>query len=36
MDLHDLTTLLTAEGPFVTVLVESESDVEQAADKYSL
>ena len=36
MDLHDLTSLLTAEGPFVTVLVESESDVEQAADKYDL
>ena len=36
MDLHDLTSLLTTEGPFVTVLVESESDVEQAADKYDL
>ena len=36
MDLHDLTSLLTSEGPFVTVLVESESDVEQAADKYDL
>lgn len=36
MDLHDLTTVLHAEGPFVTVLVDSESDVEQAADKYDL
>jgi vacuolar-type H+-ATPase subunit F/Vma7 len=36
VDLHDLTSLLNAEGPFVTVLVESESDVEQAADKYDL
>ncbi len=36
MDLHDLTTVLSAEGPFVTVLVESESGVEQAADKYEL
>lgn len=36
MDLHDLTSLLTTEGPFVTVLVESESNVEQAADKYDL
>lgn len=36
MDLHDLTPVLTAEGPFVTVLVDCESDVEQAADKYDL
>jgi hypothetical protein len=36
VDLHDLTTVLSAEGPFVTVLVDSESDVEQAADKYEL
>ncbi|MDP9436503.1 MAG: hypothetical protein M3P93_15450 [Actinomycetota bacterium] len=36
MDLHDLTPVVTAEGPFVTVLVDSESDVEQAADKYDL
>lgn len=36
MDLHDLPTVLSAQGPFVTVLVESESDVEQAADKYEL
>ncbi len=36
MDLHDLTTVLSVDGPFVTVLVDSESDVEQAADKYEL
>ena len=36
MELHDLTPVLSAEGPFVTVLVDSESDVEQAADKYDL
>lgn len=36
MDLHDLSPVLSAEGPFVTVLVDSESDVEQAADKYDL
>lgn len=36
MDLHDLTPVLSADGPFVTVLVDSESDVEQAADKYEL
>ncbi|MCW2776670.1 MAG: hypothetical protein JWN17_395 [Frankiales bacterium] len=36
MDLHDLTPVLSAEGPFVTVLVDSESDVEQASDKYDL
>ena len=36
MELHDLTPVLTAEGPFVTVLVDAESDVEQAADKYDL
>jgi hypothetical protein len=36
MDLRDLTAVLTAPGPFVTVHVGSESDVEQAADKYDL
>ncbi len=34
MDLPDLSALLTAPGPFVTVHVESESAVEQAADAY--
>lgn len=36
MDLHDLNDVLTAPGPFVTVHVESESAVEQAAAKYDL
>ena len=36
MDLHDLTAVLTADGPFVTVHVDSESAVEQAQDKYEL
>jgi phosphoglycolate phosphatase-like HAD superfamily hydrolase len=36
VDLRDLTPLLTADGPFVTVLVDAESTVEQAADKYEL
>ena len=36
MDLHDLNAVLTAPGPFVTVHVESESAVEQAASKYDL
>ncbi len=36
MDLHDLTDVLSARGPFVTVHVPSESAVEQAADKYDL
>ncbi len=36
MDLHDLTDVLTAPGPFVTVHVPSESAVEQAADRYDL
>ena len=36
MDLHDLTTVLTAAGPFVTVHVESESAVEQTQDRYEL
>ena len=34
MQLHDLSTALTAPGPFVTVLVGAESAVEQAADRY--
>jgi Bacterial archaeo-eukaryotic release factor family 2 len=36
VDLHDPSTVLSGEGPFATVLVDSESDVEQAADKYEL
>ena len=36
MDLHDLTDVLTAPGPYVTVHVRSESAVEQAADRYEL
>jgi hypothetical protein len=36
VELHDLVPVLTADGPFVTVHVVSESDVEQAADKYEL
>jgi hypothetical protein len=36
VDLQDLTTVLSAQGPFVTVHVDAESDVEQAADKYDL
>jgi hypothetical protein len=36
VDLSDLTPVLTAEGPFVTVHVGSESAVEQAADRYDL
>lgn len=36
MDLYDLTAVLSAEGPFVTVHVESESAVELPADKYEL
>lgn len=36
MDQHDLTTVLSAEGPFVTVHVVSESAVEQAQDRYEL
>src|SRR3954471_24998697 len=36
MDLRELNDVLVADGPFVTVLVESESAVEQAADKYEL
>jgi hypothetical protein len=34
--LSDLTPVLTAEGPFVTVHVGAESAVEQAADRYDL
>ena len=36
MDLPDLTPVLTAQGPFVTVHVGAESAVEQAADRYEL
>ena len=36
MELHDLTDVLSAPGPFVTVHVETESAVEQAQDKYEL
>ena len=36
MDLHDLSDVLAAPGPFVTLHVETESAVEQAADKYEL
>ena len=36
MELHDLTAVLTAQGPFVTVHVESESAVEQPQDRYDL
>ena len=36
MDLHELTDVLSAPGPFVTVHVGSESAVEQAADRYDL
>lgn len=34
MDLSDLSSVLTAPGPFVTVHVGAESAVEQAADRY--
>ena len=34
MQLRDLSTVLAAPGPFVTVLVGAESAVEQAADRY--
>ncbi len=34
MDLHDLSDVLSAQGPFVTVHVASESAVEQSADAY--
>ena len=36
MELKDLTEIVTGPGPFVTVHVPSESDVEQAADRYEL
>jgi hypothetical protein len=36
VDLSQLTPVLTAEGPFVTVHVGAESAVEQAADRYDL
>lgn len=36
MELHDLSPVLAAEGPFVTVHVPAESAVEQAADRYAL
>lgn len=36
MQLRDLSPVLSAPGPFVTVLVGAESAVEQAADRYEL
>lgn len=36
MDLHDLSDVLSAPGPFVTVHVVSESAVERAQEKYDL
>ena len=36
MQLRDLSTVLTADGPFVTVHVGAESAVEQAAERYQL
>lgn len=36
MELSDLTPVLAAPGPFVTVHVGAESAVEQAADRYDL
>jgi hypothetical protein len=36
VELSDLTPVLTAQGPFVTVHVGAESAVEQAADRYEL
>lgn len=36
MQLRDLSTVLAAPGPFVTVVVGAESAVEQAADKYDM
>ena len=36
MQLSDLSSVLSTPGPFVTVLVGSESAVEQAADRYEL
>ena len=36
MQLRDLSTVLSAPGPFVTVTVGAESAVEQAADRYEM
>lgn len=36
MQLRDLSTVLAARGPFVTVVVGAESAVEQAADRYEM
>ncbi len=36
MQLRDLSPVLSAQGPFVTVLVGAESAVEQAADRYEM
>ncbi len=36
MQLHDLSSVLAAEGPFVTVHMGAESAVEQAADRYEM
>jgi hypothetical protein len=36
VQLRDLSTVLAAPGPFVTVLVGAESAVEQAADRYEM
>jgi hypothetical protein len=36
VQLHDLSDVLSADGPFVTVHVGAESAVEQAADRYDL
>ncbi len=36
MQLRDLSDVLAAPGPFVTVHVGAESAVEQAADRYEL
>lgn len=36
MQLRDLSTVLAAPGPFVTVVVGAESAVEQAADRYEM
>lgn len=36
MDLRELAPVLTADGPFVTVHVDSESSIERAAPKYEL
>ena len=36
MQLRELSTVLSASGPFVTVVVGAESAVEQAADRYEM